>query len=279
MLQCISRHAAAGTILTLPYLSAGQALALSPVTFVSGKGTDSGTCPSFATPCRTFQFALGQTRPGGEIKARDPADYGGVTITKSISITGVEGAGVFQMRAANAITINAGAHDTINLSHLTLDAFAIARHGVVLNSGGSLTITNCVVRNFDGFRIFLNPTSGNTTFLIADTVSSRHGTGIRIEPQGSGSAQGILDHVLAHKNDIGIFIGAHATVLAVDSAAANNSFGFDASVGAVLRLAHSAGTGNSTGINVTGTAESSGDNFINGNGIDVSGTLTKFGSK
>ena len=84
---------------------------------------------------------------------------------------------------------------------------------------------------------------------------------------------------MAYKNDVGIFVGAHATVLAVYSAATNNSFGFDASAGAVLRLAHSAGTGNSTGINVTGTTESAGDNFFNGNTHDVSGVLTKFGAR
>jgi hypothetical protein len=43
-----------------------------PVTYISGKGTDSGTCASPATPCRTFQFAVNQTAPGGEVKALDP---------------------------------------------------------------------------------------------------------------------------------------------------------------------------------------------------------------
>ena len=72
-------------------LAAAPVLAASPVTFVSGKGTDSGTCASPATPRRTFQFALGQTSPGGEIKARDPADYGSVTITKSRRVVGLSG--------------------------------------------------------------------------------------------------------------------------------------------------------------------------------------------
>jgi hypothetical protein len=80
----------------LPCLGAAPALASSPVTFVSGKGADSGTCASPANPCRTFQFAVGETSPGGEIKALDPAPYGVVVITKSISITGVEGAGSFR---------------------------------------------------------------------------------------------------------------------------------------------------------------------------------------
>jgi hypothetical protein len=105
------------------------------------RAADSGTCASPATPCRTFQFALSQTSPGGEIKALDPAPYGVVAITKSISITGVEGADSFRTSAVDSITINAGPNDTINLSHLTLDGFKTANNGIVLNSGGSLTIT------------------------------------------------------------------------------------------------------------------------------------------
>jgi hypothetical protein len=54
-------------------------------TFVSGTGTDSGTCGR-ATPCRTFAFALTQTAAGGEIDVLDAAGYGAVTITKGISI-------------------------------------------------------------------------------------------------------------------------------------------------------------------------------------------------
>ena len=77
----------AGAFASLTFLGAAPALAASSVTFVSGKGADSGTCASPANPCRSFQFAFGQTSAGGEIKALDPAPYGPVTITNSISIT------------------------------------------------------------------------------------------------------------------------------------------------------------------------------------------------
>jgi hypothetical protein len=107
MLKLFSSLSIAVALLILPFLGAAPALALSPVAFVSGKGTDTGTCASPYAPCRTFQFALSQTSPGGEIKALDPAPYGVVVITKSISITGVEGAGIFRIfGAADAITIN-----------------------------------------------------------------------------------------------------------------------------------------------------------------------------
>jgi hypothetical protein len=122
MFKLSSSLAIAGALLTLPCLGAAPALALSPVTFVSGKGADTGTCASPGTPCRSFQFALGQTSPGGEIKALDPAPYGPVTITRSISITGIERASINRASGIH-ITINAGRLDTINLSHLTLDGF------------------------------------------------------------------------------------------------------------------------------------------------------------
>src|ERR1700730_15961315 len=148
MSKLLSPLAIVGVILSLPWLGAAPAEALSTVTFVSGKGTNSGTCTELH-PCRTFQFALGQTSPSGEIKAVDPADYGPMTITKSISITGVEGAGIDSTPGGqNAITIAAGSNDVINLSYLTIDGTKTASDGIMLNSGGSLTVTHCTLRNF-----------------------------------------------------------------------------------------------------------------------------------
>jgi hypothetical protein len=281
MSKLFSPLSIAGALASLSILGAAPALALSSVTFVSGKGIDTGNCADPAHPCRTFQFAFGQTSPGGEIKALDPAPYGPVTITHSISITGVEGAGIFRTSAVDAITVNAGPNDTINLSHLTLDGFKTAINGIVLNSGGSLTIAHCAVRNFGVAGIVLAPT-GTTAFLIADVVVSGIGNrGIDVFPQGTGSAKGTFDHVLANKNAAtGILIRSSATVLAVDSAAANNTVtGFALNSGAVLRLAHSAATGNGTGVFVAGTAESAGDNFIRGNGTEIQGTLTNVGTR
>ena len=281
--------AAARALLALPCLAAAPALAAAPVTFVSGKGTDAGTCASPANPCRSFEFALGQTSPSGEIKALDPAHYGGVTITNSISITGVEGAGIDLDTATDAttavktgaITINAGADDTINLSHLTLDGLKTARSGIVLNSGGSLTITDCVVRNFEGAGVQLSP-AANTAFLIQTTVVLDNGVGIGFSGQGTGSVQGTLDHVLVTENGDGVFVGARATVLAVNSTAADNaSVGFVVFSGGILRLAHSAVTENLQGVIVVAgsMAESAGNNVIRGNGTDVDGTLTNVGTQ
>ncbi len=273
--------AIAGALASLKLLSAVPALAASPVTFVSGKGADSGTCAMPGNPCRTFQFASGQTSPGGEIKALDPADYGGLTITNSISITGIDGAGIGG-GTANAITINAEPNDTINLSHLTVDGLKTAQCGIILHTGGQLTVSLCTVRNFASIGIGLFPT-GNTAFLIADTaVSDNSGaSGIVVIPQGTGTAHGTLRHVSADKNDNGIFVADPSTVLAVDSTATNNRYlGFFGSPSAVLRLSRSAAVGNGLDVIVQGRAESPRDNFIRGNSsTDTSGTLTNAAAK
>jgi Right handed beta helix region len=289
MRKPLSLLAITGAVLFPASLSAAQAQDLSSqnsiVSFVSGKGFDSGTCASPARPCRTFQFALDHIGAGGEVKALDPADYGRVTITKPISITGVDGAGI-NLSSANAITINAGVADVVNLTNLTLDGIGKATNGIALSSAGSLSIIHCAVRNFVT-GIALQP-GGTLKFLIADTVVlDNRGDGIDVAAQGNGVAHGIVERVLANKNSrTGIALLQGADVTVVDSVANNNSFsGFQVTgdTGA-LRIAHSTATQNAIGV-LVGTlfvqAVSFGDNHINGNTTDISppGNLIKVGTQ
>jgi hypothetical protein len=110
-------------------LSAVPAQAGPNRTWVSGKGTDSGACPVTA-PCRTFAFALTQTASGGEIDVLDPAGYGTVTINQAISIVN-DGVGVAAIGASsgNAITINAGASDSVHLRGLTIEGLGSGVNG------------------------------------------------------------------------------------------------------------------------------------------------------
>src|SRR5438874_9527838 len=54
-------------------------------TWVSGVGDDVNPC-SRTAPCKTFSGAFSKTAAGGEIDTLDPAGFGTVTITKSITI-------------------------------------------------------------------------------------------------------------------------------------------------------------------------------------------------
>src|SRR5262245_34121629 len=108
-------------------------------TFVSSVGNDANDCKRL-TPCRTFQRAHEATLAKGEITVLDPGGYGALTITKSISIIndGVGEAGVLVSGGFNAVTINAGAADAINLRGMTIKGIGFGGGlGVVFNSGRS----------------------------------------------------------------------------------------------------------------------------------------------
>jgi hypothetical protein len=281
----------AGALVSL-CLAAVPAGALSPQTYVSGKGTDIGACGTPAAACRSFAFAIAQTAASGTIIAIDPANYGPVNITKSISIVADGGgpAGIF-VTTGNAISITNPSNTTtsiVNLRGLTLDGSGTASTGIVYSSNNSnpgdvsVTITDCFIRHFTGDGIVF--VGIGNQFLISNTVSSdNQGTGLSI-----GAAflnKGVVDHFTAKGNNVGISIanknGNGTDVMIVDSVMADNAsdglvVGIATVVNGLARLAGSVVTGNGTGVSIdfTSTVFSYGDNDINGNVTDVKGTLT-----
>src|ERR1044072_6519807 len=110
--------------------------------FVAAQGSDSNPC-TFAAPCRTFQHAHNVVAANGEIDVLDPAGYGAVTITKSISIQGHGFKGI-SAPSGDAITINVGTFDKVSVRGVLLDGLLSGTNGVTFNSGGSLDIQDCV---------------------------------------------------------------------------------------------------------------------------------------
>src|ERR1700750_3014613 len=68
-----------------PMLASAPAHAQARRTWVSGVGDDAHACRRTA-PCKPFAGAISKTAAGGEINCLDPAGFGAVTITKSITI-------------------------------------------------------------------------------------------------------------------------------------------------------------------------------------------------
>ena len=102
-----------GLLLCLPT----PALAI-PETWVASNG--GGAACTRAAPCLTFAAAHTATDPGGTIKCADAANFGVLTITKSITIdcTGTNGGIV--ATAGNAIVVNA-ANVVVVLRGLSID--------------------------------------------------------------------------------------------------------------------------------------------------------------
>jgi hypothetical protein len=187
MIKIASLPTIAGALLALG-LSAAPAEAGPNRTWVSGTGTDSGACTR-AAPCKTFAFALTQTAAGGEIDVLDPAGYGLVTITKAISIIndGV-GAATIGTSSGNAITINAGATDSVHLRGLTLTGLGSGLSGIVFQAGGNLAIENCVIRNFD-LGIFIRPPQRAPSRCRIRLLPITSKAGSRSPRRGSASSQ------------------------------------------------------------------------------------------
>jgi Right handed beta helix region len=218
------------TVLLACGLSAAPAQAGPNRTFVSGTGTDSGTC-SRTAPYRTFAFALTQTAAGGEIDVLDPAaGYGTVTIPMAISIIN-DGVGVAAIQAGvNGVTINAGASDSVHLRGLTIDGPGTSgSNGINFGSGGNLEIENCVIRNFQT-GIFISPSTSGS-FSVSNTIASNNAGGIGIEPSGSAVVIGVLSNVIPDNNNTGITVegkfttGASLNVVVADSETSNNNTG------------------------------------------------------
>jgi hypothetical protein len=192
-------------------LASSPALAAANRTFVSGIGTDTGTC-AITAPCRTFAFALTQTAASGEIIVLTSGGYGTVTITQAVSIINTSNFAGVTVASGNGITINAGANDSVVLRGLTIDGGGAGSNGIVFNSGGELTIDQCNLMNFAGSStagngILIQPASGSQTIAITNTTASNNeDTGVYYHPLSGSTATTaiVIDRVTANNNTYGI---------------------------------------------------------------------------
>src|SRR6266568_8049492 len=81
-------------------------------TWVSGVGDDVNPC-SRTAPCKTWAGAISKTAAGGEIDALDPGGFGGVTITKAITLDGTGNFASTLVSGTNAIVVQAGVTDSV----------------------------------------------------------------------------------------------------------------------------------------------------------------------
>ena len=200
----------AGAAMSVGY--AAPASAQATRTWVSGVGDDVNPC-SRTAPCKTFAGAISKTATNGEINCLDPGGFGGVTITKALSIVcGYTEGGILSAGAGvNGIVINAPATSHVYLSGLDLHGAGNAQNGIRMIAGASLTVEDTVVRAYNattGRGFSLQPSGSSVIALNRVTVSNNGsagaGGGILIQPTGaSGNARVFLNEVnlIANTND------------------------------------------------------------------------------
>jgi hypothetical protein len=188
---------------------------------VSGVGDDANPC-SRTAPCKTFAGAISKTAAGGEIDVLDPGGFGGVTITKSISIeANGELAGVL-VAGTNGITVNAGPTDVVVLRGLTIEGIATGLSGVSFLAGGALFIENCTINGFATNGINFRP-SADAFLSVKDTnVRDCPLGGIVVSGSNGGNASASFERVRSEGNGFGFRVEGGARVSAKSSLAAMN---------------------------------------------------------
>lgn len=282
-----------------------QASALSARIWVSGRGIDQAGCGPVTSPCRTLQFAHDNISPGGEIDVLDPAGYGVLAISRSVSIIndGVGVAGLFSTEAAPAITIQGADFISVLLRGLTIDGTASHTAAIAFIAQGSLTLQNCLVKNSGGLAAFVDPPSSikvlDSTFsdngqaiavlpyknsqdtnpvkLIVDrtTVTGTGVTGIYLKREGPSPLSFLVSNSVVSSNGTGMNFGYGVEGVVRTSAITQNTVGIMNSSNRPVVLTGNTISGNSyAGVLASYGTKSFGDNQITGNGTDVDGTLT-----
>ena len=196
--------------------ASGQVFAQATRTWVSGVGDDANPC-SRTAPCKTFAGAISKTAAGGVINALDPAGFGAVTITKSITIEADGDVASVLVSGTNGIIVNAAATDNVILRDIKFVGLNTGLSGVQFFAGGSLLVEDSAIEGFTIAGINFVP-SNAAVLTVRNTVLRGNGKagegnwgGINIQPSSTGSAKVVLDHVqLVRNTGFGVVAGSSA---------------------------------------------------------------------
>jgi Right handed beta helix region len=137
-------------------------------TWVSGVGDDANPC-SRTAPCKTFAGAISKTAAGGEINIIDPGGFGGVTITKSITIRGRGGTAGALVSGTNAFVINAAATDKVTIDGIDINGIGTGAQtsltGIKVLSAARVNILNNEIYRFRA-GVAVVPTSAETRVVL-----------------------------------------------------------------------------------------------------------------
>jgi len=248
-------------IMAFTLIMASGAQAQATRTWVSGVGSDANPC-SRTAPCKTFAGAISKTATNGEINCLDPAGYGAVTITKSITIDCEDTQGSILNTGVNGVIINLGAGDvvkTVRLRGLSINGSGgggitglrgiqvssasaagvklyvdevfiqnQVNEGILFNGpGGDLVVRDSLITNCNGSGIrTLSGASGTAGIIhvsITRTTTELNGQGVRFE----GNTFGVVSNSTASNNTLNGFVVfpvsvGGAEMNIVDSTANNN---------------------------------------------------------
>jgi hypothetical protein len=274
-------------------LTAAGAHAQATRTWVSGVGDDANPC-SRTAPCKTFAGAISKTAAGGEISTLDPGGFGGVTITKAITISGDGTLSGILAAGTNGVVINAAAADKVFLRNLSINGAGTGLNGIRYLAGGQVVVENLTIDGFTNHCIDVSlAAAGN--LHVRDSRLAKCNSGIRLNST-AGNAAATLDNVRIFQTTNGVEVAtngrfamrnsvitgnaSNGVLLTASTSLANifnsmlsfnvvNGLSVNAS-GAVARSSRTGYFNNSTAwaFAAGGVIQSDGDNVFGGNSSD-----------
>lgn len=221
-------------------------------TWVSGVGDDANPC-SRTAPCKTFAGAISKTAASGEINCLDPGGFGGVTITKAITIycDSVEG-GVL-VSGTNGITISAGPTDVIVLDGLDIEGIGTGLNGVNVTSASTVVIRRTLIHQFTQSGVNVAGPAG-AKVVVQDCYISNNASGVNVLGTAGAANSAVIDRTTIETHTTGAIVaGAGSTV--------------DLSASSLI------GSGQKVKINNGGIVNSYGNNVIRGTSDPLTSTL------
>ncbi len=211
-------------VLAVCFVSASELHALANRVFVSARsGSDANTCDNILAPCQTFAGAVTKLNPGGEAIVLDSGGYGPVTITQALTIEAPAGVTAFiHASSGDAITVNAGASDSVVLRGLVLNGGP--GNGITVNQARSLAVENCAVSGFADRGIVMASPGGVLSLKNTDVKGSAN-VGVDIA-NTSGVVTVSIDHCHFDGNAEGFRVAAASpgsTLIAATNSTANNN--------------------------------------------------------
>lgn len=192
-------------------------------TWVSGVGDDANPC-SRTAPCKTFAGAISKTAALGEINIIDPGGFGGVTITKSITIDGSPFLAGVLVSGTNAIIINAPSNSLVTLRGLDINGLGTGLNGIRIISAGVVNIENCTIYGFTNMGISDERTTGGKLFVTNTIIKNNTQSNIGITGISTPAIAANIDNVklLNSANENGLLVSGGNTAAISNSVISGN---------------------------------------------------------
>jgi len=275
-----------GTLFALS-LAASPAHAQATRTWVSGVGDDVNPC-SRTAPCKTFAGAISKTAIYGEINCLDPGGFGGVTITKSITLDCTGTFGSILNDGFNGINIPFDSftavgegRKTVNIRGINLQGGNDGLNGIRITGNGTnshVFVEDVLMTgNYGSPGNGITDVRGNGSLTVQNTTIRNMGTaGISIASTGGGVIRVTLTNVRVANSQSGISSSAGAAMMIRNSVFTDNAVvGIQVGPSAQATIKSTTISHNGTGISSAGITRLS-DSEIVLNGTGVSGTVQSY---